>query len=205
MTAVTGVSGSGKSTLVYDILYRGLQNILYDAKVRAGDHEAIRGADRIDKVISVDQKPIGRTPRSNPSTYTGLFTELRQLFARTQEAQSRGYTAGRFSFNVAGGRCEECQGAGVSRVEMHFLPDVFVTCDRCGGMRYNKETLAVRYKGKTIADFLAMTVDEAYEYLKSPPQAQTEVWRRSKASVSGTSAWASRRRRFRAERLSGSS
>jgi len=167
---VTGVSGSGKSTLVYDILYRGLQNILYDVNVRAGAHDAIRGADRIDKVISVDQKPIGRTPRSNPSTYTGLFTELRQLFARTQEAQARGYTAGRFSFNVSGGRCDDCQGAGVRRVEMHFLPDVFVTCDRCGGKRYNKETLSVRYKGKTIADFLAMTVDEAYEYLKSHPK-----------------------------------
>jgi excinuclease ABC subunit A len=169
MTAVCGVSGSGKSTLVYDILFRGLQNLLYDAKIRPGAHASLRGAERIDKVISVDQKPIGRTPRSNPATYTGLLTELRQLFARTQEAQVRGYTASRFSFNMAGGRCEECQGAGVKRVEMHFLPDVFVTCDRCGGMRYNKETLAVRYKGKTIADFLAMTVDEATGYLKAHP------------------------------------
>jgi len=175
MTAVTGVSGSGKSTLVYDILFRSLQNLLYKAKIRVGEHQAIRGADKIDKVISVDQKPIGRTPRSNPSTYTGLFTDLRQLFARTQEAQVRGYGAGRFSFNVAGGRCEECQGAGVKRVEMHFLPDVFVTCDRCGGRRYNKETLAVRYKTKNIADFLAMTVDEAYEYLKAQPQLKRKL------------------------------
>jgi len=175
MTAVTGVSGSGKSTLVYDILYRGLQNKLHKAKQKVGAHERIRGADQLDKVISVDQKPIGRTPRSNPSTYTGLFTALRQLFARTQEAMMRGYTASRFSFNLAGGRCEECQGAGVKRVEMHFLPDVFVTCDRCGGMRYSKETLAVRYKGKNIADFLAMTVDEAYEYLKAQPQLKRKL------------------------------
>jgi excinuclease ABC subunit A len=175
MTSVTGVSGSGKSTLVYDILYRSLQNLLYKAKTRAGEHERIEGADQIDKVISVDQKPIGRTPRSNPATYTGLFTDLRQVFARTQEAQIRGYGAGRFSFNVAGGRCEECQGAGVKRVEMHFLPDVFVTCDRCLGMRYNKETLAVRYKGKNIADFLGMTVDEAYEYLKAHPRLKRKI------------------------------
>jgi len=175
MTAVTGVSGSGKSTLVYDILFRSLQNLLYSAKIRVGEHEAIQGADRIDKVISVDQKPIGRTPRSNPSTYTGLFADLRQLFARTQEAQARGYKASRFSFNVAGGRCEECRGAGVRRVEMHFLPDVFVTCDRCGGLRYNKETLAVRYKGRNIADFLAMTVDEAYEYLRAHPQIKRKL------------------------------
>ena len=175
MTAVTGVSGSGKSTLVYDILFRGLQSALYDDKIRAGAHGGITGADEIDKVISVDQKPIGRTPRSNPSTYTGLFTELRQLFAKTQEAQARGYTAGRFSFNVPGGRCEECQGAGVKRVEMHFLPDVFVTCDRCGGSRYNKETLAVRYKGRTIADFLALTVDEAYDALKAHPMLKRKL------------------------------
>jgi len=175
MTAVTGVSGSGKSTLVYDILFRSLQSLLYSAKIRVGEHEAIQGADRIDKVISVDQKPIGRTPRSNPSTYTGLFADLRQLFARTQEAQARGYKASRFSFNVAGGRCEECRGAGVRRVEMHFLPDVFVTCDRCGGLRYNKETLAVRYKGRNIADFLAMTVDEAYEYLRAHPQLKRKL------------------------------
>ncbi len=175
MTAVTGVSGSGKSTLVYDILFRSLQNKLHKASQKVGVHQGIQGVDEIDKVISVDQKPIGRTPRSNPSTYTGLFTSLRELFARTQEALIRGYTASRFSFNLAGGRCEECQGAGVKRVEMHFLPDVFVTCDRCGGMRYNKETLAVRYKGKNIADFLAMTVDEAYEYLKAQPELKRKL------------------------------
>ncbi len=175
MTAVTGVSGSGKSTLVYDILFRSLQKTLYDSKLRIGSHDKIEGAQLLDKVISVDQKAIGRTPRSNPATYAGLFTDLRQLFARAQEAQSRGYGPGRFSFNVAGGRCEECQGAGVKRVEMHFLPDVFVTCDRCGGSRYNKETLAVRYKGRSIADFLAMTVDEAFEYLKAQPQLKRKL------------------------------
>jgi len=175
MTAVTGVSGSGKSTLVYDILFRSLQSLLYDAKIRVGEHQAIQGVDKIDKVISVDQKPIGRTPRSNPSTYTGLFADLRQLFALTPEAQGRGYTASRFSFNITGGRCEECQGAGVRRIEMHFLPDVFITCDRCGGRRYNKETLAVRYKGRNIADFLAMTVDEAYEYLKAHPRLKRKL------------------------------
>jgi excinuclease ABC subunit A len=175
MTAVTGVSGSGKSTLVYDILFRSLQNALYDSRFRVGAHRAIDGADRFDKVISVDQKPIGRTPRSNPATYTGLFTDLRQLFAHSQEAQVRGYGPGRFSFNVSGGRCEDCRGAGVRRVEMHFLPDVFVTCDRCGGSRYNKETLAVRYKGRSIADFLAMTVDEATEDLKAHPQLKRKL------------------------------
>ncbi|MCX6566882.1 MAG: excinuclease ABC subunit UvrA [Candidatus Aminicenantes bacterium] len=170
MTAVTGVSGSGKSTLVFDILFRALQNALSHTKLRTGAYDKIEGIHQLDKVISVDQKPIGRTPRSNPATYAGLFTDLRLLFAHAQEARSRGYGPGRFSFNVPGGRCEECQGAGVKRVEMHFLPDVFVTCDRCGGLRYNKETLAVRYKGRSIADFLAMTVDEAYEYLKAQPR-----------------------------------
>jgi excinuclease ABC subunit A len=169
ITAVTGVSGSGKSTLVYDILYRGLQRILFKAKQRVGKHQEILGIEQIDKVIAVDQKPIGRTPRSNPATYTGLFTPLRQLFAQTPESRMRGYSSSRFSFNLQGGRCEECQGAGAKKIEMHFLPDVFVTCDRCQGKRYNKETLSVRYKGKNIADYLAMTVDEAYEYLKTHP------------------------------------
>jgi len=169
MIAVTGVSGSGKSTLVYDILYKSLLNIIYKAKQKSGKHQEILQAGQIDKVISVDQKPIGRTPRSNPATYTGLFTPLRQFFARTSEARIRGYSSSRFSFNLRGGRCEECQGAGARKIEMHFLPDVFVTCDRCRGERYNKETLSVRYKGKNIADYLAMTVDEAYEYLKAHP------------------------------------
>jgi excinuclease ABC subunit A len=169
MTAVTGVSGSGKSTLVYDILYKKLLNEFYKAKKRPGRHEAILGIDQINKVVSVDQKPIGRTPRSNPATYTGLFTPLRQLFSRTQESRMRGYTASRFSFNVSGGRCEECKGAGVKKIEMHFLPDVFVTCDRCRGKRYNTETLSVKFKEKNISDYLEMTVDEAYEYLKAHP------------------------------------
>ncbi len=163
LTVITGVSGSGKSTLVYDILFRSLSNKLHSAQHRVGEHESIQGIEKIDKVISVDQKPIGRTPRSNPATFTGLFTPLRQLFALTPEARVRGYKAGRFSFNLPGGRCEECQGAGAKKIEMHFLPDVFVTCDRCGGARYNKETLAVRYKGNSIADYLAMTVDESFD------------------------------------------
>ena len=169
MTAVTGVSGSGKSTLVYDILYKSLLNLLHNGKQRVGSHEALLGVEEIDKVIAVDQKPIGRTPRSNPATYTGLLTPLRELFARTPEARMRGYASSRFSFNLAGGRCEECEGAGAKKIEMHLLPDVLVTCDRCGGKRYNKETLAVLYKGKNIADFLAMTVDEAFEYLRAHP------------------------------------
>jgi len=169
MTGVTGVSGSGKSTLVYDILFKRLLNIFYRAKQRPGKHKAISGIDQINKVVSVDQKAIGRTPRSNPATYTGLFTPLRQLFSRVPESRMRGYSASRFSFNLPGGRCEECRGAGVRKIEMHFLPDVFVTCDRCGGKRYNTETLSVRYKGNNIADYLDMTVDEAYEYLKAVP------------------------------------
>ncbi len=169
MTTVTGVSGSGKSTLVYDIIYKSLINKLYRAKQKIGRHGGILGAEQLDKIISVDQRPIGRTPRSNPATYTGLFTPLRELFSRTQEARLRGYAAGRFSFNLSGGRCEECQGAGVKKIEMHFLPDVFVTCDRCGGKRYNKETLSVYYKGRNISDYLEMTVDEAYESLKAHP------------------------------------
>jgi len=130
---------------------------------------SLEGEEEINKVISINQKPIGRTPRSNPATFTGLFTSLRKLFSLTQESRIRGYSLGRFSFNVSGGRCEECKGAGARKIEMHFLPDVFVTCDRCGGKRYNRETLSVCYKGKNIADFLAMTVDEAYDYLRANP------------------------------------
>jgi len=169
MTAVSGVSGSGKSTLIYDILYKSLLNIFYKANQKEGKHQAILGIEQVNKVVSVDQKAIGRTPRSNPATYTGAFTPLRQLFSRTPESRMRGYSASRFSFNLPGGRCEECAGAGVKKIEMHFLPDVFVTCDRCGGKRYNQETLSVRYKGKNISDYLDMTVDEAYEYLKAHP------------------------------------
>jgi len=175
MTAVTGVSGSGKSTLVYDILFKGLTNRIYNARHRVGSHDGMEGVDQVDKVVAVDQKPIGRTPRSNPATYTGMFTALRELFARTPEARMRGYSSSRFSFNVSGGRCEECEGAGVKKIEMHFLPDVFVTCDRCEGKRYNKETLAVTYKGRTIADFLAMTVDDAYELVKAHPQLKRKL------------------------------
>jgi len=169
MTVFTGVSGSGKSTVLYDILYKHLSNVFYKAKNKEGAFRSIEGIEKINKVVSVDQKPIGRTPRSNPATYTGLFTPLRQLFAMTPESRVRGYSASRFSFNVAGGRCEECCGAGAKKIEMHFLPDVFVTCDRCNGMRYNKETLAVRYRGRTIADYLDMTVDMAFECLNAHP------------------------------------
>jgi len=169
MTAVTGVSGSGKSTLVQDVLYRHLTGVFSGSRRKAGSYEGIAGVEKLDKAVSVDQKPIGRTPRSNPATYTGVFGPLRELFAGTREARMRGYGPGRFSFNVAGGRCEECGGAGVKKMEMHFLPDVFVTCDRCGGKRYNRDTLAVTYKGRTIHDFLEMTLDEAYESLKAHP------------------------------------
>lgn len=175
MTAVTGVSGSGKSSLVYDVLYRALLKKFYRAKVQPGKHRALEGLENIDKVVSVDQKPIGRTPRSNPATYTGIFGHLRQLFSMTPEARRKGYRPGRFSFNVHGGRCEDCQGAGVKKVEMHFLPDVYVTCDRCHGRRYNKETLAVTYHGKNIADFLDMTVDEAFDLLRAHPSLRRKL------------------------------
>jgi len=174
-TAVTGISGSGKSTLVYDILYKKLSHVFHNSKAMPGAHGFITGVENLNKVVSVDQKPIGRTPRSNPATYTGLFTDLRKLFAMTPEAKIRGYKPGRFSFNVPGGRCEECRGAGSKKIEMHFLPDVFVTCDRCGGKRYNKETLEVRYKGKNISDFLEMTVSEAYGYLKAHPKLKSKL------------------------------
>jgi excinuclease ABC subunit A len=172
LTAVTGVSGSGKSTLVNEILYRALARRLYRAVDEPGAHRAIDGCELIDKVIQIDQSPIGRTPRSNPSTYTGLFTQLRELFAMLPDARARGYKAGRFSFNVKGGRCESCQGDGVTAIEMHFLPDVYVTCEGCKGRRYNRETLEIRYRGRSVADMLDLTVDQAEPLLESfPPMA----------------------------------
>ncbi len=161
---MTGVSGSGKSTLVSQTLLNALKRRLYGSKDKPGAHDTMSGTDSIDKVIEIDQSPIGRTPRSNPSTYTGVFDLIRQLYARTREAKIRGYNAGRFSFNVKGGRCEACQGQGVKRIEMHFLPDVFVVCEQCHGTRYSRETLEVRYKGKSIADVLDMRVEEAHQF-----------------------------------------
>jgi excinuclease ABC subunit A len=168
-TAVTGVSGSGKSTLVNDILYRALAQMLHRAQDRPGAHDRIEGAQHLDKVIDIDQSPIGRTPRSNPATYTGVFTLIRTLMARTQDARMRGYQPGRFSFNVKGGRCEACQGDGLVKIEMHFLPDVYVTCEVCKGKRYNRETLEVRYKGKNVAEVLDMTVAEALTFFEPVP------------------------------------
>jgi excinuclease ABC subunit A len=169
LTCVTGVSGSGKSTLVNDTLYHAAARHLYGSQAEPAEHESIRGLEHFDKVISVDQAPIGRTPRSNPATYTGLFTPIRDLFSTVPMAKERGYSAGRFSFNVKGGRCEACQGDGVLKVEMHFLPDVYVPCDVCHGKRYNRETLEVQYKGKNITEVLGMTVEEAHEFFKPVP------------------------------------
>ena len=167
---VTGVSGSGKSTLVNDILYKATKVHLHKSREKPGSHSRVNGLHRIDRVIQVDQSPIGRTPRSNPATYTGLFDDIRKLFTQTKESKIRGYQPGRFSFNVKGGRCEACQGQGVKKIEMHFLPDVFVTCEICRGARYNRETLEVRYRGKNISDVLDMTIEDALEFFESHPK-----------------------------------
>ena len=169
MIAVTGVSGSGKSTLVNSILYTALAKRIYNARDVPGRHKSITGADEIDKVIHVDQSPIGRTPRSNPATYTGVYDHVRRLFAETPEAKVRGYQPGRFSFNVKGGRCENCTGDGTIKIEMNFLPDVYVPCEVCHGARYNRETLEVHYKGKTIADILNMAIEEAATFFAPIP------------------------------------
>ncbi|MGH7342076.1 MAG: hypothetical protein ACREKH_16415, partial [Candidatus Rokuibacteriota bacterium] len=167
--AVTGVSGSGKSTLVNGILHRALARSLYGAEAEPGRHDRIEGADAIDKAITIDQSPIGRTPRSNPATYTDVFGPIRDLFSHVPDSRARGYAAGRYSFNVKGGRCEACEGDGIKKIEMHFLPDVYVTCEECSGRRYNRETLEIRYKGKSIAEVLDMSVDAALDFFSSVP------------------------------------
>jgi excinuclease ABC subunit A len=168
--SVTGVSGSGKSTLINEILHKSLAQKLHHAKTKPGEHKEMKGIEQLDKVIDIDQSPIGRTPRSNPATYTGVFDDIRDLFASTNEAKVRGYKKGRFSFNVKGGRCEACRGDGIIKIEMHFLPDVYVPCEVCHGKRYNRETLDVRYKGKNISEILDMTVEEAVIYFENHPK-----------------------------------
>ena len=170
MTCVTGVSGSGKSSLVNEILYKKLARRLNKSRIKAGKHDHIIGYDALDKIINIDQSPIGRTPRSNPATYTGTFDLIRDMFAGTKDAKARGYGKGRFSFNVSGGRCEACRGDGIIKIEMHFLPDIYVPCEVCGGKRYNRETLEVKYKGKSINEVLDMTVDEACEFFANVPR-----------------------------------
>ena len=175
MTCVTGVSGSGKSSLVNEILYKKLAKVLNRARTIPGEHDEIVGIENLDKVIDIDQSPIGRTPRSNPATYTGVFDQIRELFAQTPDAKARGYQKGRFSFNVKGGRCEACSGDGILKIEMHFLPDVYVPCEVCHGKRYNRETLEVKYKGKSIYDVLNMTVEEAVDFFENVPTIKRKI------------------------------
>ena len=170
LTCITGVSGSGKSTLINEILYKYVASTLYKSKLKPGKHKNIKGIENIDKVVPITQAPIGRTPRSNPATYVGVFDDIRDIFAQTKEAKIRGYDKGRFSFNVKGGRCEACWGDGVKKIEMHFLPDVYVACEVCGGTRYNRETLQIKYKGKSIYDVLNMRVDEAITFFENHPK-----------------------------------
>ncbi|HRZ87690.1 MAG TPA: excinuclease ABC subunit UvrA, partial [bacterium] len=169
LVAITGVSGSGKSTLVDDILRKGLERKINRSRIKPGKHDGITGIEHIDKIAVIDQSPIGRTPRSNPATYTGAFAHIRDLFAKLPESKMRGYGPGRYSFNVKGGRCEACRGDGIIKIEMHFLPDVYVQCEVCKGQRYNRETMQVKYKGKTISEILSSTVDEALDYFKNIP------------------------------------
>ena len=175
MTCITGVSGSGKSSLINEILYKRLARDLNRARVIPGKHDDILGIDQLDKVIDIDQSPIGRTPRSNPATYTGVFDQIRDLFAATADAKAKGYKKGRFSFNVKGGRCEACSGDGIIKIEMHFLPDVYVPCEVCKGKRYNRETLEVKYKGKSIYDVLNMTVEEALTFFENVPSIRRKI------------------------------
>ena len=175
LVCVTGVSGSGKSTLILEILYKALAKHFYRSTNRPGSFDKINGIHYLDKVIDIDQSPIGRTPRSNPATYTGVFTHIRELFSQVPESRARGYKPGRFSFNVKGGRCETCQGDGVIKIEMHFLPDVFVTCEVCKGKRFNRETLEILYKGKSIADILEMTVEEGSNFFTNIPAIKNKL------------------------------
>ena len=175
LTCVTGVSGSGKSSLINEVLYKTLASVKNRAHVRPGRCRGIEGLEHVDKVINIDQSPIGRTPRSNPATYTGVFNDIRELFASTQDAKLHGYGPGRFSFNVKGGRCEACSGDGLIKIEMHFLPDVYVPCEVCKGKRYNRETLEVRYKGKNIAEVLEMTVEEALGFFENIPKIRDKL------------------------------
>ena len=172
---MTGVSGSGKSSLINEILYKALAKKLNRARTIPGDHDGIDGVEQLDKIIAIDQSPIGRTPRSNPATYTGVFDLIRDLFAATTDAKAKGYSKGRFSFNVKGGRCEACSGDGIIKIEMHFLPDVYVPCEVCGGKRYNRETLEVKYKGKSIYDVLNMTVEEALKFFENVPSIARKI------------------------------